>query len=203
MLVLILAISLLTACSDSNAPPASDNGDDGGNPKETAANAAQEPVTVGYDQVIYDDNGMKVTLTGYKREPASSYSSGAFYWFFTVENHTDKEINTSFIRSSVNGCMLEFGNDLIKTQAGETKESKSQFWLGVDDLNARSITAIENFEFTLSFAENDGSKWIKYAASEPITLPAPEPLDYGFSSKTTEAQMCKSCRPSTALTEAI
>ena len=184
-LVLMLVLSLLTACggnsggsSTANSAPTASNS--GGNDSKPASTAAQESETVEYDQVIYDDNGMKVTLTGYKHEAGSEYISEGHYWYFTIENHTDREINTRLLRSSVNGCMYELEQGVIRTEAGETKETKDKVWLRASDLNARGITTIENFEFILWFDEQNGNQWIKYAASEPITLPAPVPLDPGF-----------------------
>jgi hypothetical protein len=163
----------------------SGNGDsattlDSSGDSKPASVASQGSVVVDYDQIIYDASGMKVTLTGYKHEFATAGVSEGYYWYFTIENNTDKEINTRIVRSSVNGCMYELEQGVIRTQAGETIESGRKIWLRADDLNARGITAIENFEFILWFDEHNGNKWTEYAVSEPITLPAPEPLDPGF-----------------------
>ena len=97
-MVLLIAMFLLAACKKKSGdggstPPAADNS--GGTPAVTApqepvTTAPLEPVTaandqVTYDRVIYDDNGMKVTLTGYQHEPGSSYISKGHYWYFTIE----------------------------------------------------------------------------------------------------------------------
>ena len=186
-LLFIMSVSLLSACGDSgnggssgntgeNTPQASGNS---GSSKPTN-NAAQESVAVEYDQVIYDDNDMKVTLTGYKYEPYSYMPDADYhYWYFTVENHTDQAMTTRFLYVSVNGCMYELEQPLVMTDAGETKESQERISLAGSELRARGITAIENFEFTLWFDEGSGA-WTKYAVSEPITLPAPVPLNSGF-----------------------
>ena len=182
-LVFIMSVSLLSACGGSgngntggNTSPVSDSGGNG----ERTNDSAQESVDVEYNQVIYDDNDMKVTLTGYEYETSSYMPEADFhYWYFTVENHTDKEINTRFLLASVNGCMYELEQPLVMTDAGETKESQDRISLAGSELRARGITAIENFEFTLWFDEGSGA-WTKYAVSESITLPAPVPLNSGF-----------------------
>ena len=184
-LVLIMSVSLLSACGDSGNGGSS--GNTGGNASQASGNsgsskptnnAAQESVAVEYDQVIYDDNDMKVTLTGYNYETSAYMPDADFHhWYFTVENHTDKEINTRFYCTSVNGCMYEIERPLVTTEAGETKESQDRISLSGSELRARGITAIDEFEFMLRFSGKDGNI---YAYSDFITLPAPVPLDSGF-----------------------
>ena len=184
ILILILVVSLLTACGDSgdsgggdSGTPSSDKG--GGKPTDTDE---KEPATAELNQIVVDTEDFKVTLTRYERN--DPYGLGVVHTFyFTIENNTDEEIRLGVERASVNGCMLtEMGDTAqkMKTQLGETND-KAYVWIYDSELEKRGITAINDFEFTPRFVGIDSSLLLggsDYLALEPVTVELP--ADSGF-----------------------
>jgi hypothetical protein len=177
-IVLLLVISLLTACgggssnapsggnSASTTPPASTNS--GGNSTGTPSMPSSGKVE--YDQVILDAEGMKVTLTGF------GYGAvmGDHAYYFTIENKTNREINTRFSsKVSVNGCMIDSlavnSDRTTRTNAGETTD-KAYVRFSPSYLEDRGIG--ENWDFECIIELIDGNNDI-FFVSEPVTLPGP------------------------------
>ena len=186
-LVMVLALSLVAGCSgggsnssgssntpsnnssnsenNSNTPPASDSG-------SSSTPASTTSSKIEYDEVIWDGEGMKVTLTGFGKY------LGDWCYNFTLENNTDKTITADFSsRVSVNGCMIESlaaNSDRTNiVNAGETTDD-TILRFGPDYLEKRGITTISDFELTIFFYDSDNQLDGPLFMSDPIALPTPD-----------------------------
>ena len=185
LLIAGLAVSMFAGCG--SAPPAnvstppgndntpgsssssvsnSDNSSSGSTPASTPSGKIE------YDEVIWDGEGVKVTLTGF------DHSLGDWRYTFTLENKTDKNISVNLSsRVSVNGCMIEnlAANSDRKNfvNAGETRDD-TYLRFNPSYLEERGITQIHDFELTIFFLDSDDLSAAPLFISEPIALPAPD-----------------------------
>ena len=167
LLVIVLTLSLLAACSgggdnntgnnntNSNNTPSSTPGDNNTPSSDTGGTVTTvQPSSdrVELDQVVWDGEGMKVTLTGYQYRPL--WEDYCFY--FTLENHTDKNIRARFERASVSGCMITGSSfsENERTDAGETRED-TKLIIGRYFLEDRGIDKVQDVEFIIFFLDLD------------------------------------------------
>ena len=147
MLVLVLVMTMFAACSD--AKKSNDDSDD-----TTKATIKGEPVpdkndpsgdnsnsendSVDMENVVYDDNGLTITVTGYKNGffgPEVSLS---------IENTTDSNIALSTDDCIVNGITVG-GLGYIKVPAGEVVEDSVSIY--DTDMAAAGIEKIGTIVF--------------------------------------------------------
>ena len=179
-LVMALAFTLLTACNDSttpgnssgSTPPASDSS--GGN-SPTNTPAQNGSVSHDYDQVVFEGEGLKITVTGYYFG-TNKFGSLTHSFYYTVENNSDKNIRCRYRHVSVNGCMIDSNldfsfNDSDKTGAGTTN---SDAYVEFTDsyLTDRGITGVRDFEFTIFFGDSDDFNKTLFD-SGPVTIQVP------------------------------
>jgi len=189
MLVMVFAITLLAACGgggnsssgNSSSGNSASNSSSSGSSTSTAPDASSSSASstqqekIEYDEVIWDDQGIKITLTGYMRREL--WEDYAFY--FTIENNTDKDIMARFVHASVNGCMISWTNysENNRAKAGETRDD-TKLVFGIDYLKKRGITEIQELEFSLEFFEDVMPYVTPLFSSETITISGPADPGY-------------------------
>ena len=158
--------------TNTSTPPASDNG---GSNSSTNTPAQTDSVSHDYDQVIYEGEGLKVTVTGYYFG-MNKFGSLTHSFYYTVENNSDKNIRCRFRRVSVNGCMVDSNLDFSfntsdQTDAGTTN---SDAYVEFTDsyLTDRGITGVRDFEFTIFFGDSDDFNKTLFD-SGPVTIQVP------------------------------
>ena len=130
------------------------------------------------NQVIWDDDGMKITMTGFEYGSVTeSYSiTKPSNFYFTIENRRDMDILASFKRMSINGCMLDFAflssGGTNRTAPGETRDD-TYLRFSPNYLDEAGITEIRDFEFNIDF--NDPNERYKTLfLSGPIAMMGPD-----------------------------
>ena len=156
--------------SSSSSSSSSGSSTGSGSSSSSSNTASADPGKIEYDEVIWDGEGMKITLTGFQRREL--WEDYAFY--LTIENNTDKDIMTRFEHAAVNGCMITWTNytENNKTKAGETRDD-TKLTFGIDYLKERGITEIQEVEFSLQFFEDVIPYVTPLFGSEPITISGP------------------------------
>ena len=89
--------------------------------------------------VVFDDNGIKLTYTGYKEDIFPAFT-------FRIENSSDKSYMVSTKDVSLNDCMLT--TSIIETVA-PGKKSNVKMNMLKSDLEDNGITTREKLEFKL------------------------------------------------------
>ena len=139
ILAMILCLSLLSCSKDKQ--------EDDDNEKQSTTDGKQEeadPVTI-KEQVIYDQNDVKVTVNSL--EDSSLLGTSLL---LTVENNRSEDLKITVGSMTVNGLVIDavFYHDVA---AGEILQEK--LYLLETLMNASNITVIQNIEFQLRFVE--------------------------------------------------
>ena len=137
ILALLLAFSMLTACSSEETalttrPPENEAEPEAGSSLEVVETEAPAPATAINEIVIYDENNIKITATG--------LDFGTMFGAevkFLLENNTDKNIALSGDYFAVNGITL-YGSLYIEAAAG--KKANGALTIFTDDLQRAQIT---------------------------------------------------------------
>lgn len=112
------------------------------------------------DTVLYDQDGIKVTVTGYEKT------------FFgpeitvLVENNTDKNVTVSTEHLSVNGYM--FGDVMLYADVPAGKKANDSLMFSDEDLEKCGIQEISKLEFCIEVSDTETYDTI--AMSELLTL---------------------------------
>ena len=180
MLILILTVSMLTACDGNGGASNPSALNSGGNSNSSTNTPAQtDSVSHDYDQVIFDGEGLKVTVTGYYFG-TNKFGGLTHSFYYTVENNSDKNISCNFKRVSVNGCMIDSAlnfslNTSDKTGAG-TINSDAYVEFTDSYLTDRGITEVRDIEFTIFFGDRDDFNKTLFD-SGPVTIQVPNGSD--------------------------
>lgn len=139
ILAMILCLSLLSCSKDKQ--------EDDDNEKQSTTDGKQEeadPVTI-KEQVIYDQNDVKVTVNSL--EDSSLLGTSLL---LTVENNRSEDLKITVGSMTVNGLVIDavFYHDVA---AGEILQEK--LYLLETLMKASNITVIQNIEFQLRFVE--------------------------------------------------
>lgn len=128
---------------------------------ETTAVASTAADNEGKNLVVYDNNGIKLTYTGYKKDifPTLTYR---------LENSSDKSYMVTSEDVSVNDCMIS--TSIIETIA-PGKKSAVKMTMFESDLKDNGIEKIEKVEFKLHCTNSND--WLDSFDSDIITITNP------------------------------
>lgn len=117
----------------------------------SAANTASFSDTNVQEQVVVDEQGMRITVTGYE---VSEWGMEEVVFPVTIENTTDSSISISATLASVNGYMIDphWHTDV---EARATATDKIGFYLY--ELEANGIEKVAELELSFSVTSEDGS----------------------------------------------
>lgn len=127
--------------------------------QENAQNASSGVAATVEEQVLYDDNGIKVTLTGLDDSWAGPELA------LLVENDSGKDLTFQARNVSVNGYMIQ---DMMSVDVADGKKANDTLTLMSSDLEAAGIEAITDVEFSLHVFDTD--TWDTYVDSPAITI---------------------------------
>ncbi|WP_052124044.1 hypothetical protein [Ureibacillus manganicus] len=165
MFVFSLAL-IVAACSSST----DDNNDktpvdetaekqNGENTKDESTKTDNTDVTL-EEQVIYEENDIKVTVTGLKND--------SFYGpeiTVLIENNSTKNITVQSRRSSINGLMVD---TMFSADVAAGKKANDGITFSTSELEASGITTIKDIELALHIIDAD--TWDEIANSDLISL---------------------------------
>lgn len=103
------------------------------------------------DQVIYDDNDIKITYKGFSQ--AGLFKSASFD--FLIENNSDKDITVTSKNVSVNDYSV---SNFLYEEVAAGKKSNAGVDLYSHVLEENNIESIDKVEFTLDFSDPETYK---------------------------------------------
>lgn len=185
LLLGILAMLFTSACSGSsdlippNSAPAAQSTAEAGDDTQTSPageateETAEDPaeITVA-ETVIYDEGGVKVTVTGY----ADGWLGPEIT--FLLENNTQQNVLITTEDLSVNGFMMPYTSLYATVAPG--KKSNETITLMNSTLKQSGITTVAELQFFLEI--QDADTWDTLAVTDLISLPTSaygyeQPLD--------------------------
>lgn len=168
--LLVLVMLLCCACSqkedikapsdvkaDSSVTDKDDNKVSNDDNKDDSNSAVK--VTIA-ETVLYDDNSIKVTATGYEDGWMGPEIK------VLVENNSDKDLLITADRVSVNGYMSPYSSLFTEVAAG--KKAKESFYLSSSDLEQSGIETVAEIQFCIDVS--DSESWDTLYTSDLITL---------------------------------
>lgn len=156
LLSMILCLSI-AACSDSNNWEDEDDEDEQSEKDEQNKDSTQVTIE---EQVVYDQNDIKVTVTGLDIDNILGPTLK-----LTIENNRSENFKVTNTGFSVNNLMI---NALFypEIEAGTTVEESIS--IADSTLQESGITVIQTIEFQLKFVESES--YATLFESDPITL---------------------------------
>ena len=164
--IILLAVSLLTACGGKNDTAESDSDGNGSSAKTPVQNPL-DTERIEYNELLFDGEGVKITLVGYEHK----FSGHCYY--VTYENNTETKMGASISLASVNRCMIDLSDTLLATLVPGEKLENVEYWIGDSELQARGINEINDFEVNFRLVEREKLGFL--FNTELITVPTPNP----------------------------
>lgn len=164
MLVVLCMIFGLVACGGGTSDPIQpdeviiDTSDDI-TTAESEAPAVEDPTV---DQVLFDQNGIKITCNGY--DMGDEWDFGPSLKFM-VENSTDKNITVQVRDCSINGFMID---PTCSADVAAGKKANDDMTWFASEFEENEIEEIETIEFF--FHIFDADEWETIVDSDVITL---------------------------------
>lgn len=122
-------------------------------PEEKPSSSAEEPsaaVSTNVEQVLFDEDGLKVTYTGIE-----DIRSGGVKFNFSIENNTNQECRVTSENCSVNGLMMgNMGSSFVETVLAG-KKANTDIRVPGYVLEDNGIETIETLEFTLEILDQN------------------------------------------------
>lgn len=166
ILICLLASSVtLTGCLSTKTKNTSDSSASSGSAEVTTVAATDAATTAAEAEnkevVLYDENGIKLTYTGYKEDifPTLNYQ---------LENNSDKSYMVRSEDVSINDCMIS--TSILETIA-PGKKSAVKMTMFESDLEDNGIEKIEKVEFKLHCTNSDD--YLDSFDSDVITINNP------------------------------
>jgi hypothetical protein len=132
--------------------------------------SSNEEIDQEADQIIYDDNDIKITYKGYTQ--AGLFQSASFN--FLIENNSDKDISVTSENVSVNDYTV---SNFLYERIGANKKSNSGVELYDSVLKLNDIETIGKIEFNLKFT--DPNTYDTLFTSDKIIITLDENADLG------------------------
>mgnify|MGYP006357719789 CR=1 FL=1 len=149
VMVLAMCLLVLSSCVGTSTPPSEPNGGDSS--EETK------------EQVLVDDNNMKVSFIEIFEEPSIS---GAGYLRLKVENKTDKTVTVYPRDAYVNDTAITLGSG-VHMKLAPGKNSQAPFIIFYGNLGITSKDEIKKIELRLTF---DDENYDMIAETETLVI---------------------------------
>lgn len=122
------------------------------------------------NQIIYDENGIKITYKGFSQ--GGLFENASFD--FMIENNSDKDITVSSDKVSLNDFVI---NNFLYEKIGAGKKTNSGVSVYDYELEQNDIKNINKVEFNLRFI--DPETYDELFTSDKITITLDENADMG------------------------
>lgn len=135
---------------------------------ETGVQKPAEAEVTLEEQVVYDENNIKVTVKGLTYD----------VWFgpavaVLVENNSEQNITVQTRKSSINGLMID---TMFSCDVAAGKKANDNITFYENEMDVSNITTIKNIEFVLHIFDTDA--WEDIDDSDPILLTTSADPDY-------------------------
>lgn len=144
----VTASLILSACSSQTVSKEASVASESSSSAETDVSETvleTESVVDVEEQVIYDENNIKVTVTGFDQD-------SLFVWLnVLVENNSDKDIILQTRKSNVNGYMTDF---TFSCSVAAGKKANDKISMNNSDLERCGIDKITDIEFVLCITDD-------------------------------------------------
>ena len=146
--IILLAVSLLTACGGKNDTAESDS-DGNSSSAKTPVQTPLDTERIEYNELLFDGEGVKITLVGYE------HKFGGHCYYVTYENNTETRMGAEISLASVNRCMIDLSDTLLATLIPGEKLENVEYWISDSELLARGINEINDFEVNFRLVERE------------------------------------------------
>lgn len=159
LLIALVVVISLSACGDLTGDPADKTPTSTTSTTSSSSVSSSEAVTLS-EQVIFDSNDIKVTVTGMDHDNLFGPSVKVM-----LENNSSEDITVQTRKSSVNGVMADA---LFSVDVAAGKKANDSITFLSSDLEIAGVTTIKDIEFSLHIFNSD--TWDTIKDSDLITL---------------------------------
>ena len=127
--------------------------------------ALEEPFT---DKcVVYDDSGIKVTVTGIRKDNDLNW----YYINVTVVNKSESKISVAFTEPYINGWKVSGSYIFIsEVESGRNAKKEIMFTSLAEEAEIKQLEEIEDFAFVLKITDSETRKTLYVADEQTIAF---------------------------------
>ncbi len=169
MFSLILAILLLVPCAFAEGIDYSSMSADELREVIVQARAALAEKEAPFNDkcVVYDENDVRVTLTGIREED----STGWVYFDITVVNKSKNDYTITFDDLYINGWQIKLGSFSVQeVMAGKNAKGHLTFLKLSEEAEVTKIEEIQDFSFTIRLVDPSSYKTVAQTEAQTITF---------------------------------